>query len=550
MALRLIAIDRQVLLDDELHALIYTLNRDWSAIWSRHSMGSNSIPISMGTWLALRGPGWSEWTLRLPSLAHALAALLVLPVLAARLRSRRVGFLLAGLLALSPLATFYARNARPFSAVLFWGSLAILSLVLRVHDRRAAWSLAWAISAFLAVYHHLWAAPAVVAPFAILVLAAWRIPRDPGLPPWRELALAGALAATLVAAFLLPAALANPWWTVHLGKDRVNLASFQGLLELVTGSPLLGLQGLFTLFLALGFVCWWRSARAEALLVASSFLGYLAALLWVTQDDIHAPIQVARYGIALLPLALLLAAIGLDALVARLSPVHGRHVALPLIVVLWITAVAATGPFPLLLSRPNNFTNHSAFQYDYAPLPPGEVRERVFYPGLALSADSVPAVYRRLASRPDIPGVLVYPMYCGDHFNLAYAWQQAVAKPFAVGYRDDWTFPPMPHRDAWIYANMPLDYVMSRVPPHQRSKVHFQAMIPLGDTERLRREFAGWALVVHTANPLREFWPAQFPDELPEYPPAVELAARLRDTDRFPVIDRSERAQVFLIRPR
>lgn len=553
-AVRLAGIGTQVPLDDEWHALLFVLNRDWSAAWSTHSMGANSIPVNVSSWLLLRHAWWSETTLRLPSLAAGILAIPILGLLAARLVGRAPALVASTLLALSPLAIFYARNARPFASVLLFGSVAILALALRVRGGRPAWTWTWSACAFLSIYHHLWSLPAVLGPFlaiALLSLAAPRLPerarRLPLVLPAREVAWAAVLFGTLLLAFVVPAVLANPWWKGYMDRDRVGLESLLGLLELWTGADAPLLQVAFLILLVLGGARLLGRRDPASAVIALAFAGQAAALLVATQDDIHAPIQVARYSIALLPLVFIAAALGLETVLARVRTPKVPGILLALATLAWAGLVTSLGPLPALHARPNAFTNHSGFQYDYAPHPPGTVRERVFLPGLSLPSARVPAHYRLIAERPEIPGVLVYPMYCGDHFNMLYAWQEVVNRPMVVGYRDDLVFPPLGHRDAWIYANMPVDYVFGRVPRDFVDRVRFRAMSSVSDLETLRARYPGWALVVHTRNPLSEYWSDTFPGEAPFYEPAVELETRLSESDSLPVLFRADGTTAFLV---
>jgi hypothetical protein len=151
-------------------------------------------------WLPLAGQ--SEYALRLPS---ALLAVLAVPAawrLAGGRRGRLAPAAAAALLACSPVAVAYAREARMYAPTLALGLLALAAaerVVVRPDPRR--WALYLSVG-LLALASHYTALAAVGAGALLLLLAVRRV----GLRAWL---LAHALLALIAAA-----------WTAHLWSNR------------------------------------------------------------------------------------------------------------------------------------------------------------------------------------------------------------------------------------------------------------------------------------------------------------------------------------------
>ncbi|MDQ6836471.1 MAG: glycosyltransferase family 39 protein [Actinomycetota bacterium] len=106
----------------------------------------------------------------------ALAGILTVPIgfaAGARLVSRRVGLITAGLIACNPLLVWYSQEARSYSLLVLLSSAALLAFVhLRVRPT-PRWTVIWAVTASLALATHYYAALTIV-PQAIYLLARYR----------------------------------------------------------------------------------------------------------------------------------------------------------------------------------------------------------------------------------------------------------------------------------------------------------------------------------------------------------------------------------------
>ena len=507
--LRLWGLFTQIPVDDEWHSLNFVLGKTFLAAWTTHGLGANCIPQNVINWILLHTTGWSETTLFLPSALCGLAGLAIFPILVARLAGRRAALVFAWLFAISPCVVFYSRILRPYPMVLFFGFLALLALALWLREGRRGFLGTYVAAGFLAVYFHLYAALPVLAPLVALFLLVLLRPHSLPAAPWinrKTLFVSGLLLAVLLMAFLGPAHWRNPWWLHVLGTSHVTGHGLWEFLSLLAGTPFAGLKIIFAALVAGGWLRLVRSDLRLGLVFSSIWAAFLLLVIFGTQDGMHAGIQVARYNIILFPLALLQAAVALDATAARLPAVFRPAPAVALIL-----ALAAGSPLWRTFRAPNNFMHHSAFQDSYAPFDWTRSRLRALTPLPQMPAARIPAFYAGQAAAPDVRGIIEYPMFIGDPLNFHYFYQHLHRKPVAVGYVPDIPFPPLFSHDDFVVQDTPLDYVFSRA--HALGldgRMHFSRLVPLTDLARLRRQHSGWLLVVHR-DLLRETLDVQVP---------------------------------------
>jgi hypothetical protein len=278
---------------------------------------ANHVAHTLLTWcsVAAGADAWgTEIGLRLPALVFSLLAVVAMGVLGRRL-GLRVGALAAGLAAIAPVAVLEGVEARGYSMMIFFAAAAttqFLSLVAKPSWRRgaayaalvAAGSWAHPVTACVAAGHALW--------------LGGRAVRERGLRGVR------APAAAIVGAGLVTMALYAP-----ILDDIVRIRrTFSGGAD--TPSPF-GPEGLHALWQLGGAWAWWAALPGLALAVAGAAslrrrsreatAAVLAALLGL--PVLLAVVLVAgtwvyaRFSLFALPGALLLVALGLDALLER-----------------------------------------------------------------------------------------------------------------------------------------------------------------------------------------------------------------------------------------
>jgi hypothetical protein len=241
-----------------------------------------------------------------------------------------------------------------------------------------------------------------------------------------------------------------------------------------------------------------------------------------TQDGTHAGIQVARYGITFFPLSFMGIAVALVRIAGRLRehyPLFQRaYVPASLALIAW-SPFLATSPLWTTYSFPNNFTNHSAYQYRYEPIKWLEHSpERDLVSGISMAYTDIPQFYLQSPLLGEAKGIIEYPVLLGDHYNLYYYYQHFHRLPVAAGFVLNNALAPVEHGADFVVGDLTIDSVLEGMPESIRKKMSWKAMADLNDTDLLRSRYKGWAIVVHR-DPPSEF----YKDVLPDYPISLEL---------------------------
>jgi mannosyltransferase len=140
--------------------------------------------------------GASELSMRMPSVIAGVATIPLIYTLGKRMFGARSGLVAALLFAVSPMAVFFAHEARTFT--LEWMLIAAaLLFFLRVLEKPGFWNLAgWILASALAVYAHPLSATAVPAELmSLVVLERRRV-------PWWHLLAGAAIIGLLIAPLL------------------------------------------------------------------------------------------------------------------------------------------------------------------------------------------------------------------------------------------------------------------------------------------------------------------------------------------------------------
>jgi Dolichyl-phosphate-mannose-protein mannosyltransferase len=390
MALRLYQLRGQVLVDDEWHA-VHALLRTGSYWRLATEMGATDrcIPLTLLYKLIADTVGLSEWSMRLPSLLCGGAAVVVLPWLMARWIGWRPASILAWLLAISPMAVFYSRYARPYSITMLCGALGILAFYRWWEGGGRRWRGAYVACVVVVGYSHLVALPAVVAP---LLFAAGARRRRPGAEgrSLREVASAGGLAVAGLGCLLAAPLSQHPGALVHkLASPESGYVTWHTAMAafgLLVGTGSAAWWAVVGGVAAVGAVVLGRAQRRWTAYVGLVALCQLVSLLVLRPVMLRAPFVLARYSLVLLPFLLAAVAVGLATLSRRerLGYLGDGVVAVVL------AGMVVAGPLPWIYAWPNDFTNHASYQADYRPTGYFET----FRP------QRIPAFYTRLARAP------------------------------------------------------------------------------------------------------------------------------------------------------
>jgi hypothetical protein len=440
------------------------------------------------------------------------------------------------LLAISPFLVFYSRVSRPYAIVVLLTFCAVLLAHQWLTSGRSAYACGYVAAGAAAVYFHLFAFIAVVVPLVCAsLLRLCPIARAGGLgkvrasivPSVRALVAAAAGIGAILCLLLLPAVV----HAVHgsllapVRQGRFPLASAWSCACLFAGTARLPLVLCFLALLVVGSVRLVREATLLAYLCICCFPLYALVLGGVRPEGLQAAIVGMRYSMVLFPMSHLLVALGMDSVVCGLRAagrgnrawLHGSA-AFQALLALFVAALFLAGPLPCLYAVPNNFTNHSAFQETYRPLPPDRSHASETRPGPQLRREDVPGFYLQLAAEPGPEIIIEYPMLLGDHFNLLYFYQRVHRRRVIVGYVPRVRV-ATPHADGYVRDTMCVDHVLSLV--RQQDKLKFRNLVKMTDLAALMR--TGATYVVLHRDPLAVFRTQRTEGTEGLYPPVRDL---------------------------
>ena len=395
--LRGLGLEGQVLADDELHSVHAALTLTVGQIFGTFTFGGADygVPLTaFSRFLMDRGVTFSEWTFRFPSLLAGLAAVIVLPRLAAPRVGRFAAIALAWLIAISPMLVFYSRIIRPYMVTALLASCAALLFDRWRRDRSLLNAVAVVVTSAFAVYTHLAAAPLVAGMFFFEALALWRDTPPRGTRV-RELAQLG-LATLLGVALLALPGIGSLLEVVETTRGGWVPSPATWLdvtrLELGTSSVFVGLAA--SLVLARGVFVLWRSERDLVLYLATLIASQVVGLILLAPDRLEERMVLSRYMLVVLPLALLVLGVGAT---ARWWPGERRGARRV------ETIVAIAGLLALLVSGPliRPFHRESSFSHMLTSLD-------FLSAGNRMPAEFVPAFYTELAAFDERP-LIEYP---------------------------------------------------------------------------------------------------------------------------------------------
>jgi hypothetical protein len=506
----------QILLDDEWHALNFVVNRTLLDVFLQQGLGANSIPVNIYAWIVLHTTGWSEPLLRLPSLVAGVFALVILPLLIKRIWGTSVACISAALLAVSPVLIFYSRIMRPYAPAMLLATSSVLLTLIWCKEGKRRDLLLSALCGSLAIYFHLYTAIPVGVPLLVACAAALKpFGQRLGLElesksPVVDILIASGIMAIICGILVVVPNVINPWWShgIH-GMDHANRETAVTVLSLIAGTRNPALMAIVLGLFLTGMVVIILRSRITGVALVLSFSLFSFAMANTTQDGAHAGIQVARYGLTFFPLSFVAIAVALvwigECFREKCRFFQRRYLLVPVAMVVWCPYLA-TSPLWTTYTSPNNFTNHSAYQYRYDPIQwQQRSPERDLVPGISMDYRNIPPLYMRSPLIASAKGIIEYPVLIGDQLNLYYYYQHFHRQRVVAGYVSDNRYVPVTPGSDFVIGDWPFDSVMSAVPESLGKKSSWRTMVDLNDSDALRSRYRGWIILIHR-DPLGEIF--------------------------------------------
>jgi hypothetical protein len=422
VALRVFELGAQVLGDDEIFELAAVLVPDAPIGWAYASAPQLALHR-----LTAATVGLSELSFRLPSLLPGIALLVVFPWLVWRRFGREAAGIVAGLLAISPLLVFYSRFTRPYMLPILLVCVGVLAYGrwLDRGDVRAA--VVHVACGGVAAWFHWLAAPAALsAPFVGALLVR---PRRRALP-----SLGIGLVAMASLALLLGDSLPSIWG-IASEKARsgwIHLGTLDGAARLLAGVGHGGLAAAFWIGAVVGVGCGLRQRRDLTLLMLASVGAQTFAVTIAAPFMVDRPPVFSRYLTFALPFLLLFLALA----IAELRRVRLFHRSWPAPAaggLLLGIALYLGGPFPTAYYVPNNFTNHSDFQFAWAEERTDGAQLSRRFRLTDFYATTLPDFYQRLRDEPGDFEIVEAPSSYNWLLTPYHAYQRWHRKPVRLG---------------------------------------------------------------------------------------------------------------------
>jgi hypothetical protein len=436
--LRTWQLGHQILIDDEWHAIHRLMQASYRDIFLSFGHADYTIPLTLFFKLLADTIGLGEWRMRALPLLSGLATVVLLPWVLRPWLARQERWLLAGLIAISPLLIHFTRYVRPYALTVPLMVVAMVALWRWWHERRAVWAWVFVPCATLAAWLHpltlLFTASGLVW-FALAAGGRWW--RGDGAEGFRRIVPLGALTTVLCSALVLPPLLADPAaMSSKSGIHQLQWATFPWSWQLMVGTaawlPALALFALAVLGAVVlarrdtGFAGYWLFAFCVALAVISQL-----DAAWI-----HHALVLVRYTAVVQPMVLMLVALGLAGIARRLAS-GARQAWLTVGLSLALLAgLYAVGPLPETYRGLNQFTSHMRYHFDY------DFEDSVYTQ--VMGRAELPDFYDRLADEPGDWVLIEAPWHFESHMSPLSEYQREHQMKLRIGMISglcaDWTY--------------------------------------------------------------------------------------------------------------
>jgi len=525
----------QIILDDEWHALNFSINHSlWYMLTHFSRAGANIIPINAYARILLVSSGWSEILLILPSLIAGISGLIIFPLVLKRIFNTRVTLFFAFLFALSPFIIFYSRVCRPYSIYTFLGFLGIWILYEWSLTGKKRFSLLFLAIGTLCIYFHFVGVIFVFVPLCCAIIVKL-MPKFPRLPAIRERVLPSFTEFTqlgcgilICLAILLTLAIIQqlPNMNKNVIPTEMSIQSVIGFCQILSGTANHFLNILFYVLLSIGLIQLFRKSFLLGFTFVNVFLAYMFVFFVTRFDYAHVPLVLSRYIMPAFPMGSLLVALGMDNIWRTMSNLpKNKKITNAMCygaAFCFLSGLSLTGPLRQTYLAPNNFTNHSSFQESYVPLNWTYPRmSNMLQRPYTVNHKNMSTFYRTIADQAAVKKIIEYPMPLGNHFNLYYYYQRFHKKNVVVGYtRSIKALSDLPSGS--VLGDMIVDQVLSKV--KDPGQLKFQNMVDILDMAAVKNSRAD--LVIFHKNTEMEILEPRTGNHGTEIPPLISAISQ------------------------
>ena len=455
--LRVNQLGQQILIDDEWHAIHALLRLDYLGIFLSFGHADHSIPFTLLFKFLSETVGLSEWWMRIWPLLGGLATVAVIPTLLRPWLRNSEAWLLAALLAISPILIHFSRYVRPYALTLPLTFVAMLALWRWWHESNHRWAVVFVPTAVIAGWMH---------PLTLLftggallwfgLVALKDLVRHSDMTGLMKVVPVGLLTVAFSSALVLPPLLADPHsMAAKTGVDHLRWDTVVWAWELIAGTAHWGMASLMLVLAGVGLVV--ALGRDKSFVAYWVFITALAAVVlnllnpaWV----FHALVPV-RYLSVAIPMVLALIAIGFVTTLRWLNQFNPPAISVSVTavaLVLWLAGLVASGPLLVTYGQLNQFAGAARYHHDYNFERNAYVQQ--------LENVEVPDIYDTMANAPGEWVLIEAPWSFESHSTPLVYFQREHQMPIKIGMmtglcadRFFGEFPYSPTDRRWLFDN-------------------------------------------------------------------------------------------------
>jgi len=474
MYFRLTQLGQQILIDDEWHAIHALIRLDYQQIFLSFGHADHSIPLTLLFKALAETIGLTEWRMRFLPMVGGFVTIALAPwLLRPWLRSYEP-WVLALLIALSPILIHFSRYVRPYAITIPLTFAAVIALWRWWHEGERKWIAVFIPTSVLAGWMHpltllftggglLW--------FGVVSLKDLLKNRDMSglmrvVPP-------GLVMVALSSALVLPPLLADPHsMAAKTGVHQLQWTTLVRAWELVAGVAHWGVAGPMLVLALVGAVVLWT--RDKMFVLYWMFLTTLAFVTVVLLNPawVHHALVPVRYLSIAIPWVLALIGIGFVTVVHWLSQYNRPAMTAALaagVMLAWFLGLLSVGPHWATYGQLNQFAGHMRYHFDY---------DFVRNP-FSVVVDSVdmPAIYEVMAKEPGDWTIVEAPWRFESHYTPLSGFQRQHQMPIKIGMLTglcaDWVVGEVPHQDPTKRLEFSEFVHLADLPNAMAGKNHF-----------------------------------------------------------------------------